>query len=301
VIARKPAARRGGLRRRFASSAVPSHWQESSYAEKAWEQSRSAASRWSVVGALLGLLIGVVAFAPATWLAGAVASGTGQRVQLADARGSIWSGSAVAVLTGGPDSRDASALPGRLEWSLGLKGMALDLRLKHACCLNDTVSLLLKPGLGRFSATLAPKQDWVGQWPGAFLGGMGTPWNTLQLGGSLRLLSANGIRIEWVQGRWLVDGQADIDMLNASSRVSTLEPLGTYRFTLVGSAGGPSQLRLSTLEGALQLSGEGSAGANGVRFRGEARAATEADEAALNNLLNIIGRRNGAVSVISIG
>jgi general secretion pathway protein N len=38
-----------------------------------------------------------------------------------------------------------------------------------------------------------------------------------------------------------------------------------------------------------------------VRFRGEARAATEADEAALNNLLNIIGRRNGAVSVISIG
>jgi general secretion pathway protein N len=300
MATRKPAARRGGLRRRFASSAVPTQWQESSYAEKAWEQSRSAASRWALLGGLLGLLIGLVAFAPASWLARAVAGATGERVQLADARGSVWSGSAVAVLTGGPGSRDASALPGRLEWSLGIKGMALDLRLRHACCLNDTVNLLLKPGLGRFSATLAPKPNWVGQWPGAFLGGMGTPWNTLQLGGSLRL-SSPGIKVEWVQGRWLVDGQADIDMLQASSRVSTLEPLGTYRFTLVGSAGGPTQLRLSTLEGALQLSGEGTAGANGVRFRGEARAATEADEAALNNLLNIIGRRSGAVSVISIG
>lgn len=299
ATARKP-ARRGVLRRRFASSAVPSQWQESSFAEKAWEQSRSAAARWAIVGALLGVVVSVVTFAPATWLAGAVSNATGERVQLADARGTVWSGSAVAVLTGGPGSRDASALPGRLEWSLGLNGMALDLRLKHACCLNDTVNLLLKPGLGRFSATLAPKPNWVGQWPGALLGGLGTPWNTLQLGGSLRL-SSPGIRFEWVQGRWLVDGQADVDMLQASSRISTLEPLGSYRFTLVGSAGAPTQLRLSTLEGALQLSGEGSTGANGVRFRGEARAATEADEAALNNLLNIIGRRRGAVSVISIG
>lgn len=294
----KPARR--GLKRRFASSAVPTQWQESSYAEKAWEQSRSAASRWAMTGAVLGLLIGLIAFAPATWLASAVSNATGQRVQLADARGSIWSGSAVAVLTGGPESRDASALPGRLEWSLGFSGLGLELRARHACCLNGTVNLQVKPGLGRYSVTLAPKPDWVGQWPGAFLGGLGTPWNTLQLGGSLRLQSS-GIKLEWVQGRWLIDGQADIDMLQASSRISTLEPLGTYRFSMIGAAGGPTQLRLSTLGGALQLTGDGTAGPNGVRFRGEARAATEADEAALNNLLNIIGRRNGAVSVISIG
>jgi general secretion pathway protein N len=297
-MARKLARR--GLKRRFASSAVPSQWQESSYAELAWEQSRSAASRWAMGGVVLGLLIGLIAFAPATWLASAVSSATGQRVQLADARGSVWSGSAVAVLTGGPDSRDASALPGRIEWSLGLKGLGFELRTRHACCLNGAVSLLIKPGLGRASVTLAPKPDWVGQWPGAFLGGLGTPWNTLQLGGSLRLQSS-GLKLEWVQGRWLVEGQADIDMLQASSRVSTLEPLGSYRFSVTGTAGSPTQLRLSTLDGALQLSGEGTAGANGVRFRGEARAATEADEAALNNLLNIIGRRSGAVSVISIG
>ena len=292
---------RRGIKRRFASSAVPTQWQESSFAELAWEKSRSAASRWALTGAVLGLLIGLVVFAPATWLAGAVSSATGQRVQLADARGTVWSGSAVAVLTGGPGSRDASSLPGRLEWSLGLKGLGFEVRLRQACCLNNSVSLLLKPGLGRFSIALAPKPDWIGQWPGAFLGGMGTPWNTLQLGGSLRLVSTTGLKMEWVQGRWIVDGQADIEMIGASSRVSTLEPLGSYRFSVSGSPSAPTQLRLSTLDGALQLTGEGTAGPNGVRFRGEARAATEADEAALNNLLNIIGRRNGAVSVISIG
>jgi len=292
---------RRGLKRRFASSAVSTQWQESSFAELAWEKSRSAASRWAMAGAVLGLLIGLIVFAPASWLASAVSSGTGQRVQLADARGTIWSGSAVAVLTGGPDSRDASSLPGRLEWSLGLKGLGFELRLRQACCLNNQVSLLLKPGLGRFSIELAPKPDWAGQWPGALLGGLGTPWNTLQLGGSLRLVSPKGLKVEWVQGRWLIDGQADIEMIGASSRVSTLEPLGSYRFSVSGSPSAPTQLRLSTLDGALQLTGEGTAGPNGVRFRGEARAATEADEAALNNLLNIIGRRNGAVSVISIG
>ncbi|MCB2019523.1 MAG: type II secretion system protein N, partial [Burkholderiaceae bacterium] len=53
-------------------------------------------------------------------------------------------------------------------------------------------------------------------------------------------------------------------------------------------------------DGALQLSGDGSWGPGGVRFRGEARAAPS-DETALANLLNIIGRRDGARSVISIG
>ena len=59
-------------------------------------------------------------------------------------------------------------------------------------------------------------------------------------------------------------------------------------------------LTLTTTEGSLHLTGNGTLGAGGMRFRGEARAA-EGQEAALSNLLNIIGRREGARSVISIG
>ena len=297
--------RRGGRRkpgrRLWANTLAASGWGESTYAEQAWDKSRSAATRWAVGGVVAGVLVGIVAFAPAAWLANAVASATGQRVLLTEARGTVWSGSAVPVLTGGPDSHDASALPGRIEWTLGLSGLAFELRARHACCLNGSVALQLRPGLSRMTATLVPPPGWVGQWPSAWLAGLGTPFNTLQLGGALRLVSP-GLTLESVQGRWRMQGRADLELVGASSRLSTLDTLGSYRLTLAGDPGnaGASQLTLSTLEGALQLNGSGTWGPGGVRFRGEARAGA-ADEVALSNLLNIIGRRDGARSVISIG
>jgi general secretion pathway protein N len=291
------------LRRGFSASVAANPWQDSTHAEVAWERSRGAGPRWAIVGAVLGLLLGVLAFAPAAWLASAVASGTGQRVLLTDTRGTVWSGSAVLVFTGGVGSRDASALPGRLEWAVGLSGLRPEIRARHACCLNGTVALQIKPGLGRFSVTLMPQPGWTGQWPSALLAGLGTPWNTLQLGGSLRI-SSSGLTVEWVQGRWLMDGRAEIDLANASSRISTLDTLGSYRVSIVGSAKTrptePIQLTLSTVEGALQLSGNGTVSALGVRFNGVAEA-NEANAQALTNLLNIIGRRDGARSVIRIG
>ena len=88
--------------------------------------------------------------------------------------------------------------------------------------------------LGRTSGTvtlaLAPGTGWIGQWPTAWLGGLGTPWNTLQMGGTLRLASP-GLSIESVQGRWRLGGRADLDLLDVSSRVSTLDTLGSYRLT----------------------------------------------------------------------
>jgi general secretion pathway protein N len=291
------------LRRRkgraWANTAAATGWGESTFAELAWDKSRSAATRWAMLGALLGGLAALVAVAPAAWLAQAVLAASGGHVLLADARGTVWSGSAVAVLTGGPGSRDASALPGRVDWTIGLKGLALELKARRACCLNGAPALRIRPGFGRVAVTLASGGGWIGHWPTAWLGGLGTPFNTMQLGGAVRLASP-GLSLEWVQGRWLVNGRADVDLIDVSSRLSTLETLGSYRLTLSGDAAGPSQLSLSTQQGALQLSGNGTLGPSGVRFRGEARAG-EGNDAALANLLNIIGRRDGPRSVISIG
>lgn len=270
-------------------------------AEASWGRSRHAAFRWSVVGAALGVLLAVVACAPATWLAGWIADHTDQRVLLADARGTVWSGSAVAVLGGGPGSRDAASLPGRLAWTLGLHGFALELRASHACCLNGEVTLRVRPGFGRVGVTLVPPPGWVARWPTAFLGGLGTPWNTMQLGGSVRLASP-GLTVESVQGRWRLDGRAEIELVDVSSSLSTLATLGSYRLALSGdpAAPGVTQLALGTAQGALQLVGNGTFGPGGLRFRGEATAAP-GNEAVLASLLNIIGRRSGARSVISIG
>lgn len=275
---------------------------ESTLAELAWQRSRGAVGRWAVAGAAAGALAGLVAFAPAAWLAAAVASATGDRLLLTDARGTLWRGSALPVLTGGPGSRDASALPDRIEWQLSWRGLAAELSARQACCLRGEVRALIRPGLGRLSVQVLPTtSSTLGQWPAAWLVGLGTPWNTLQLGGALRVTSP-GLTVEWVQGRVRFTGQATLDIAGASSRIATLETLGSYRLTLQGDAasGSAASLHLVTIDGALKLSGEGQWTSTGLRFRGEAQAAS-GSEAALNNLLNIIGRRQGERSIISIG
>jgi len=282
---------------------VTSRWLESTLEVARWENMRRAGRRWGWWGGALGAALGLLVFAPATWLAASLSSATSGRLVLAEAEGTIWTGSAVAVLTGGAGSRDARALPGRLGWTLRPQGLGLKLQLTQDCCLPAPISLIVKPGWAAVSAQLltasGSAQGVVGQWPAAWLGGLGTPFNTLQLGGVMSLRT-QGLHLQWVKGRFAMDGDADLRLSHLASRVTTLNELGSYRLSLSGSGGGSVSLRMQTEEGALRLSGSGAIGPTGVRFLGEATAA-EADRGALNNLLNIIGRRTGDRSVISIG
>ncbi len=277
--------------------------------------------RWAVAGTLAGCAVVALAAAPAAWLAAAVGDATGQRLVLADARGTVWQGSAVLVLTGGAGSRTASALPGRLRWTLGLDGTALGLRAQQDCCINGEIRLRVWPGLGRTRIELlaagpgalsgagvgaaAGAGTALGQWPASWLVGLGTPWNTLQPTGSLQL-SSPGLAIEQRQGRWQFSGRADLEVGSLASRLSALDVLGSYRLSLSGDAarGEMPQLQLRTSSGALQLSGQGQWTLDGstaqLHFNGSAAAAPGSEEA-LGGLLNIIGRRQGALSVISIG
>jgi general secretion pathway protein N len=255
--------------------------------------------RWAWAGALLGGLLGGLAFAPAAWLAAGVARATAGQFQLADARGTVWSGDAVAVLSGGAGSQDAMALPGRLAWHLGLGGGGLELRAQQPCCLRGTPRLRLDRHAGGWRVQVLPDAGTaLGQWPAAWLAGLGTPWNTLQLEGELRL-STPGLTLQSVGGRWQLAGSAVVDLQRMASRLSTLPVLGSYRLQLAAADSVP-RLTLLTLDGALRLTGSGEWAASGLRFRGEASAASGA-EAALANLLNIIGRRQGARSLIAIG
>lgn len=260
-------------------------------------------TRWLTAGALLGALAALVLSAPAAWLAGWVSSASGERLQLADARGTVWNGSAVVVLTGGPGSRDASALPGRLSWRIRPEGLSVGVAAEQACCLNGLLRLRVTPGLGRLRVDLLPAAAGgaLGQWPAAWLAGLGTPWNTLQPAGALQLATP-GLTLESAQGRWRLAGQANLELNAFASRLSTLEVLGSYRLTLAGNpAGGDAAtLTLDTTQGPLMLSGSGQIGGGGLRFRGAASAAP-GQEAVLNNLLNIIGRRQGAQALIAIG
>ena len=302
-----------------------SGYAESTLAQLAWERTHKAAARWGAAGLLCGALLALLAFAPAAWLAAAVAAQTQQRLLLADARGTVWNGSSLAVLSGGADSRSATVLPGRTHWHIGLRGLAFELRLRQPCCIAGEAVLLLRPGLGRLSVQLLPGAgangesasrrssapasqrpdgplnfvaDQVGEWPAAWLAGLGAPWNTLRLGGTLRLASS-GLSLDSAAGRWSLAGQAELQLNDIDSPLTTLGRLGSYRLHLDAGGGTPA-FTLSTLDGVLRLDGSGQWTGSQLRFRGQARAAPGA-EGELDNLLNFFGRRQGALSLISIG
>lgn len=249
---------------------------------------------WAVAGAGAGLLLAVLLFAPARWLASAVADASGEHVLLLDARGTVWNGSAQLVLAAGTGSQDATRLPGRLAWQLGPRLWGLDLRLHAGCCTPAPLRLQLRPRWGGGSLKLGDGQS---AWPAELLAGLGTPWNTVQPAGQI-LLSSQDLRLDLVAGRLSVSGSARLEAMDLSSRLSTLRPLGSYRLTLQG--GDNTTLDLATLRGSLQLSGQGRWVGSRLRFEGKAQAAPEREEA-LSNLLNIIGRRNGAQSIITLG
>lgn len=256
---------------------------------------RPAPWGWAAAGALAGLLLALVLFAPARWLAQAVAATSGGQVLLQDARGTAWDGSAQLVLAGGPGSRDAAALPGRLSWRLRPAADGLALRLTAPCCTTQPLAVRVQPRWG--GVRLAVADGPPSQWPAAVLAGLGTPWNTLALEGELAL-STRALVLQWTGQRLQLSGTAEVSALQVASRLSTLKPLGSYRLVLAG--GDTPTLQLQTLEGSLQLSGQGQWVGARLRFAGEASAAPER-EAALANLLNIIGQRQGPRSLITLG
>ena len=250
---------------------------------------------WALGGALIGMILVLLVSAPARWLAGALASASGGAVLLAEPQGSVWSGSARLVLTGGAGSRDSAALPGRVHWRLSPALTGADISVSADCCTRAApLALHVSPRWGGARLTLA---DGASVWPASLLAGLGTPWNTIQPQGELAL-GTQGLHIDWVAGRMNLQGQAEITARHLASRLSTVEPLGSYRFALRG--GDAVALNLSTLEGALQLSGSGQWTGARLRFAGEAQAAPGM-ETQLANLLNLIGRRQGGRAIISFG
>lgn len=222
---------------------------------------------WAVAGLGLGALATLLLCAPAHWLAAGVARASGGQVLLQQARGTVWNGSAQLVLTGGADSRDHTALPGRLHWRLRPAWTGAQAQLSADCCTPAPLHLRATPGWGRLHLAVA---DGDSRWPAAVLSGLGTPWNTVQPQGRLQL-GTQGLALEWSAGRMRLQGQVRLDALDMSSRLSTLRPMGSYRLQLAG--GEAPTLQLSTLDGALLLSGSGQWVGQRLRFTGEASAA----------------------------
>ena len=241
----------------------------------------------AVAGLLSGSLVGLLVFAPARWLAAALPASS--PVQLSDAQGSIWRGSARLWLAGGGER---TMLPQRLHWQGALNWRGPELLLQSDCCAPQGMRLSLGFDRGTPMLHLADGQS---TWPAELLTGLGTPWNTLQPSGQLVLRTESlGFRLTRLGPEFA--GQVSLDLLDMGSALSTLRPMGSYRLVLREGAA----LQLQTLRGDLLLSGQGQWASSGLKFQGEARAAPGREEA-LGNILNIIGKRDGARTLISLG
>jgi general secretion pathway protein N len=246
-----------------------------------------------------GVILALWLQAPAQWMSYLVASATNQQVLLKDARGSIWKGSAQAVLSP-PNvtstSTTQSALSSRLAWSIRLTHdgwlPALGVQLHADCCTVNDFEGSVKPTWSGIEFSL---KDHTSSWPASWLSGLGAPWNTLQPQGL--------IQISTQQARWqssqplTFSGQINLQLKELSTQLSTIRPLGSYEVVILG--GSAPQMTLRTLEGSLLLSGQGQWANRRFRFQGEAEAKDGA-ESALSNLLNVLGQRRGKVSILNM-
>jgi general secretion pathway protein N len=254
--------------------------------------------RWAVLGVTLGLLAATTLFAPAAWLGSTLTLASQGRVVLNEPSGTVWHGSGQLLLSGGAGSRDATTLPGRIHWRLTpTPTLKVRMLIDADCCTAENINVLLIPRLSGFSAEIQPSQS---TWPATLLTGLGAPFNTIDLQASLKL-NTQLLKLEWLNKQLKFEGSAALDVLDASTRLSTLRPVGNYRLSFQGAqdAALPS-LKLETLNGSLLLSGSGQLTGNRWRFNGEASAAP-GFEAALNNFLDILGRRVGPRSIITVG
>ena len=255
------------------------------------ERAHSSMGIWALWGGLMGAVMAFVFNLPAQWMAHGLAEGSKGLVQLHEAQGSIWNGSGKLVFTGGEGSRDAlneNNLP------------RVSLKVQAACCMFSAAKLHISP-LTSLNALQLQVDNHRSEWPAQWLSGLGAPWNTMQPEGIL-VLETQQLTIELGRQSTVFLGSLNLTAQNLSSKLSTLKPMGSYQLRLTSDSARSQQalLSLSTQSGSLLLSGQGQWQGSHFQFRGEASAVPE-HAAALSNLLNIIGRRQGARSLLSLG
>ena len=239
----------------------------------------SRALPWVVVG-VITVIVMVFGMLPAAWITPQFALRSGGRIALADPEGSLWHGSATLRLAAGQDSAEPTELPGRLEWTtsfLPLFTGRVHMTLNQTAAMPAPIEVLAT----LHDATLSAGSIDV---PASLLDGLGAPFNTLALGGVVRL--------DWSEWRVFGNrafGHLTVTMSDVASRISRVRPLGSYRVTY-DAQGDNADMALTTLKGPLLLNGQGSTRDQRFMFNGTAKADPAYAEN-LRSLLDLLGRR----------
>jgi general secretion pathway protein N len=248
---------------------------------------------WGLATLLAGALT-VLTFFPAAWLGRIVEQQTGGRLTLGDAQGTLWRGSAFIGGAPGAGGAVTPLLPGRFAWRLSplvLLG-SVSLQLENPLALSQPVRIS-----GSWSQwQVSPAELML---PAEGLAGLGAPLNTLAPSGVMRL-SWSTLELMRQQQTVAVNGRTVLVMNDMGSRMSPVKPLGSYELAMDWQ-GQQAKLNLTTVRGALLLSGNGSLDRGRLQFSGQAAAANGYEET-LGNLLNLLGQRRmvGGKNIIAL-
>ena len=247
---------------------------------------RFSATRYGTglaLAAILAATLTAAVRAPAAWV-GDWLQAQG-RLRLVDARGTVWSGSAMIGLS---DGRQVTLIPGRLSWTIGLAAIATG--RVTADVSHPALAAPLAVSLSAQSVALKAGQA---ELPAALLAALGAPFNTVRPGGALSLRWTD---VELKGGT--LAGDLQIDWREAQSALSTVAPLGSYRLQVTG-AGDTARLQLDTLRGPLRLQGSGTVKGGRVSFKGLASADPDM-RPALIGLIGVLGPRVGDQALLVI-
>jgi general secretion pathway protein N len=229
-------------------------------------------------------LFGITAFviflaiaAPASLMEGAVARASRNTIAMANTSGSVWRGS------GDLDTRPAASPPlriGRIEWTINpLWLLTGKININVSLTASGTAltgaarigfgSLTLRNLNATFPAQLVP----VFYAPAELIGPAG------QIG-----ITAPALAWSRKDG---ITGTAEVLWQDAASSFSTVRPLGDYRLSLEGQ-GGPVEMKLETLNGALRFAGQGTLDITEGAFRLSGNASAQERVGELATLLNMI-------------
>jgi general secretion pathway protein N len=255
---------------------------------------------WLFVAIVLAFAVALWA-APASWLDGIIRQASEGRLRMTDTQGGLWNGSGRLVLanidsteagrdqTGNDSLISGVQIPGRCNWQLNpwplfLAQLDIRLKLEH---MKETVSIK------------GNRQKLVGS-AGSFdlpqirMDRLGSPWNTIQPSGAL---SVRWEQFQVDQGKFI--GKAAVTVAQAASALSNVRPLGSYRID-IDSNGQKAQISISTLNGPLQLDGQGDwTLRSGLKFLAYAQATAE--QLKLQPLLSLLGKRDGDRTIIRLG
>ncbi len=245
------------------------------------EQPSFKLGRYSFLVLFLCLFITLLWQLPVSFISPQIEKMSACKIKLYQVQGTLWNGSSsigLSELNEAGACKAPSAITERLYWKTSCQ------LLSAQCHTDISVSRSQQPIRIVFGFKGVQIQNNQIQLPANLLESLGSPWNSLHPQG---LLDIHWNDLNFSKNS---DGMVSVKVVNLSSSISKVAPLGSYELKI--SLNNPISANLITLNGPLILNGQGQFINQALHFEGNASSTPEAKNS-LTGLISVIGIKNG--------